>query len=253
MVRVGLRQFSTLVALFGLLGACGGNALPPATPRAEVTLPAARRQGPLSLEQALAERRSVRSFSPRPLSWEEISQLLWAAQGESDPRGFRTAPSAGALYPLELYVVLAEGYYHYLPAGHRLELLGTADLRPALWAAGLHQPPLRQPPAIFVFTAVVARSAGKYGSRAERYATLEAGHAAQNLLLQATALRLGAVPIGAFEDQQVREALGLPSSYTPLYLIPVGEPTPPEPADSGAGPAPPGPVKTREPGVPAPL
>ncbi|MGC8875330.1 MAG: SagB/ThcOx family dehydrogenase, partial [Chloroflexia bacterium] len=155
----------------------------------------------------------------------EIAQLLWAAQGITDPRGFRTAPSAGALYPLELYLALPEGWYHYRPEGHLLELLGEEDLRPLLWEAGLRQGALREAPAIFVVVAVPARTEAKYGARALRYVQLEAGHAAQNLLLQATALGLGAVPIGAFDDAAVRRALRLPPDTLPLYLIPVGEPS----------------------------
>jgi len=193
-------------------------------PPGEIPLPPARTQGEVSLEQTLAARRSVRSYTARPLTQEEISQLLWAAQGITDPRGYRTAPSAGALYPLEVYLVLPGGSYHYLPQGHCLEPLGSEDVREGLWAAGLRQGPLLEAPAVFVIAGVIARTKGKYGERAERYVCLEAGHAAQNLLLQATALGLGAVPIGAFEDGAVREVLDLPSSHTPLYLIPVGEP-----------------------------
>jgi len=176
----------------------------------------------MSLEEALAQRRSVREYAARPLSWAELAQLLWATQGQTDPRGLRAAPSAGALYPLELYVVLPDGWYRYRPAEHRLEQWGRDDRREALWTAGLRQDSLRQAPAVFVLTAVVERTQAKYGARAERYVYLEAGHAAQNLLLQATALGLGAVPIGAFYDDQVRAALGLPADQTPLYLIPVG-------------------------------
>lgn len=211
------------VLLCALLLGCGAQA--PVRPvREVVSLPTPRTVGPMSLEEALARRRSVRSYAPRPLSWEEVSQLLWAAQGITDPRGFRTAPSAGALYPLELYLALPEGWYHYRPEGHLLEQLGEEDIRPLLWEAGLRQGALQEAPAVFVVVAVPARTEAKYGTRALRYVQLEAGHAAQNLLLQATALGLGAVPIGAFDDVAVRRALQLPSDTLPLYLIPVGEP-----------------------------
>jgi SagB-type dehydrogenase family enzyme len=184
-------------------------------------------EGETSLEETLSQRRSVRSFQPRSLTLDEISQLLWALQGITDPRGFRTAPSAGALYPLEVYLVLPEGWHHYQPQEHRLERMGDEDLRQALWAAGIRQESLRDAPAVFVITAVIDRTRARYGERAERYVHMEAGHAAQNLLLQATALGLGAVTIGAFDDAEVSEALHLPGDRTPLYLIPIGEPRTP--------------------------
>jgi SagB-type dehydrogenase family enzyme len=178
----------------------------------------------MSLEEAIARRRSVREFGIEPLSWEEISQLLWSAQGVTDPRGLRAAPSAGALYPLEVYLALPEGAYHYLPQKQALKLVTESDLRADLWEAGLRQDALRQAPAVFVITAVYERTEAKYGDRAGRYVQMEAGHAAQNLLLQAVALDLGAVSIGAFYDERVADALGLPPDHRPLYLIPVGHP-----------------------------
>jgi SagB-type dehydrogenase family enzyme len=188
-------------------------------------LPEPRLKGTLSLEEALAGRRSLREYADAPLTLEEIGQLLWAAQGITDPAGYRTAPSAGALYPLEVYVVIPEGVYHYAPAGHRLQRCLQGDLRPALFAAALRQEAVLEAPAVFVIAAEYERTAAKYGrERTPRYVHLEAGHAAQNLLLQAEALGLGAVPIGAFIDEQVKEALALPKSFQPLYLIPVGRP-----------------------------
>jgi len=178
----------------------------------------------MPLEEAIANRRSVREFTEEALSLAEISQLLWAAQGITDPRGLRAAPSAGALYPLELYVTVAEGAYHYVPEGHTLQVVSEEDLRRDLWEAGLRQGALQEAPAIFVVTAVYERTQAKYGERAERYVKLEAGHAAQNILLQAVALQLGAVPIGAFYDDQVQAALGLPLDHQALYLIPAGHP-----------------------------
>lgn len=218
----------TLVAICVLLlaGCTAAPAPAPAQPEAEevITLPAPRQQGPLSLEEALARRRSVREYGPRPLTWEEIGQLLWAAQGITSPQGFRTAPSAGALYPLEVYVVLPEGVYHYLPQAHQLRRTAAGDRRAALGDAAVRQRPVYEAPAVFVIAGVYQRTAAKYGQRAERYVHLEAGHAAQNLLLQAVALDLGAVTIGAFYDDQVRAVLGLSADETPLYLIPVGAP-----------------------------
>lgn len=195
------------------------------TPAATLALPAPRAAGPLSLEEALSGRRSVREFAPDPLTREQVSQLLWAAQGVTDPAGLRTAPSAGALYPLEVYAVLPEGTYHYSPAGHSLTLVTAGDRRTALWQAALRQEAVRQAPAVFLIAAVYERTEHKYGrERTPRYVHLEAGHAAQNLLLQAVALGLGGVPIGAFDDEGVQSALPLPADQRPLYLIPVGRP-----------------------------
>lgn len=188
-------------------------------------LPTPAREGQLSLEGALERRRSIRDFSDEPLTDAELSQLLWAAQGVTDPRGYRTAPSAGALYPLEVYVATADGFYHYAPGPHDLTQLTDRDLRPALHEAALFQDAIIEAPAVFVMAAVYERTAKKYGAeRSPRYVHLEAGHAAQNLLLQAVALDLGSVPIGAFHDSQVQEVLSLPADHQPLYLIPVGHP-----------------------------
>ena len=190
----------------------------------QIALPSAHTTGGLSLVEAIAMRRSVRDFADQQLSNGEIAQLLWATQGETDPRGFRAAPSAGALYPLEIYLVTREGLFHYEPGGHSLTRLREDDLRDALWRVGLHQDSLRQAAAVVVMTAVIERTAVRYGERAERYVLLEAGHAAQNLLLQAVALDLAAVPIGAFDDQGVQAALSLPQDHAPIYLIPIGHP-----------------------------
>jgi len=196
----------------------------PAPVSGEMALPPPSLMGEKSVEEVIANRRSVREFADQALSWSDISQLLWSAQGMTDPGGLRTAPSAGALYPLEIYVALPDGAYHYLPHGHAVESVSMSDLRGDLWQAGLRQDALRQAFAIFVIAAVYERTEAKYGERAERYVHLEAGHAAQNLLLQAVGLQLGAVPIGAFSDDQVQDVLGLPADHRPLYLIPVGHP-----------------------------
>jgi SagB-type dehydrogenase family enzyme len=191
---------------------------------AVIDLPTPRQDGTLSLEEAILQRRSVRAFTDQTLTTERLGQLLWAAQGITDPRGFRTAPSAGALYPLELYVVSAEGLYRYRPQGHQLLQLTGEDLRSTVWQHGLQQGALRDAPTVFLVAAVYQRTANKYGERATRYVHMEAGHAAQNLLLQAVALGLGGVPIGAFHDDQLGEALSLPADHAPLYLLPVGYP-----------------------------
>lgn len=221
-------SFLTLVAIAIAVFACDeGRASPtfPAATSFSTALPSPAVTGDQSLEQALARRRSVREFTDQPLTTTDLGQLLWAAQGITNERGLRTAPSAGALYPLELYVTTAEGVFHYIPSEHRLLVVSQTDARTRLCQAALRQEAVRRAPAVFIVTAVYARTAAKYGQeRTPRYVHLEAGHAAQNLLLQATALGLGAVPIGAFHDDQVQEALGLPADQEPLYLIPVGHP-----------------------------
>ena len=190
-----------------------------------VQLPKPQTSGTMSLEQVIAQRRSVREFQPEPLSAEQIAQLCWAAQGITDrARGFRAAPSAGALYPLELYLVTKDGLYHYLPQQHALEQLGAKDLRSELARAALEQAWVGDAPLTMVITAVMRRTAAKYGQRAERYCYIETGHAAQNVLLQAVALGLGAVPVGAYDDARVHRALGLPNDRQALYLIPIGKP-----------------------------
>jgi SagB-type dehydrogenase family enzyme len=177
-----------------------------------------------TLEDVLSTRRSVRQFGARTPSEDEILRLCWAAQGITHPEGYRTAPSAGALYPLELSVATPAGVFAYDPPHHRLIRRTADDLRPAMQWAALDQETIGESPAVFVIAAVPARTTGKYGSRGERYVQLEAGHAAQNLLLEATALGFGAVPIGAFDDARLREVLDLPGTHDLLYLIPVGEP-----------------------------
>lgn len=177
-------------------------------------LPAALQEGGPALATVLATRRSGRTFGARELDDRELSQLLWAGQGRSD--GHRTAPSAGALYPLSLHVLDQHAVWRYLPAEHALVREKSGDRRRLLPSYGA--------PILIAITAELAITARKYGQRAERYATLEAGHVAQNLLLTATALRLHAVPIGAFDDAAMRRALELAEHDTPLYLIAVGPP-----------------------------
>lgn len=191
-------------------------------------LPAPRQTSRIPLEEALLRRRSVRAFAPTPLGDLEHAQLLWAAQGITDhAQGYRAAPSAGALYPLEIYLATHAGLFRYQPTPHALEAITSRDLRATLCEAALGQEMVRDAPSVFVLVGVQARTARKYGeARAERYVQLEAGHAAQNLLLQAVALDLAAVPVGAFDDDDVRRGLGLPASHQPLYLIPVGHPVP---------------------------
>lgn len=197
--------------------------------RKTVSLPEPRDSGDFSLESALANRRSRRAFLDRPLELEAVSQLLWAAQGITEPgRGFRTAPSAGATYPLETWLVagkvtgLEPGFYRYNPSENALELHKPGDLREELAAAALGQRSARAAPAVIVLSAVYERTAARYGERAERYVHMEAGHAGQNIYLQAEVLGLGTVAIGAFRDAEVESLL--PLEGRPLYLYPVGHP-----------------------------
>lgn len=220
-----------LLSLFVGIAACSepGDEPTPGEPtpsvireREIVELPTPDTKGDVSLEETLARRRSVREFTGEQLTIEELSQLLWAAQGITADWGGRTAPSAGALYPLEVYLVTADGLFHYLPDGHRAERLSETDLRAPLADAAFGQTAVSAAPAVFVITGVYARSAAKYGDRAERYVQLEAGHVCQNLLLQAVTLGLAGVPMGAFSDVGVQQVLGLPRNHVPLYLVPLG-------------------------------
>ena len=193
-----------------------------------VSLPEPQLDGEVSLEQSLLERRSTRSYTSDPLALEEVSQLLWAAQGITNAAGHRTAPSAGGLYPLELYLVvgnvenLEPGVYNYLPEKHELVLLAEGDIRIDLARAALSQTSVKDGAISIVVTAIYERTTGKYGERGIMYVHIEVGHAAQNLCLQATAMGLGLVTVGAFHDEQVVEVLDLPDDEKPIYIIPVG-------------------------------
>jgi SagB-type dehydrogenase family enzyme len=184
----------------------------------------------MSVEEALSLRRSQRSYRPEPLSVDEVAQLLWAAQGITDPRGYRTAPSAGALYPLELYLVcgwvngLEPAIYRYAPHDHALSLVAPGDVRDALANAALGQSMVRDAAIDLVFTAVYERTTGRYGARGHQYVHMEVGHAGQNVHLQAVALGLGTVVVGAFHDATVHRLLQLPKDETPLYIMPVSRP-----------------------------
>ncbi len=206
-----------------------GQTSPLLEPGTLVALPGAAQSGGMSVEQALRERRSVRSYGRDPLSMREIAQLLWAAQGVSEPRqGFRTAPSAGATFPLEVDLLvtgipeLPAGVYRYRPREHSLELRVPGDRRRTLEAAALGQSSIGNAPVVMVISGVTPRTARRYGARAERYVHMEAGHAAQNVYLQGTALGIGTVVIGAFRDDGVAAALSLERSEEPLYIMPLG-------------------------------
>lgn len=193
-----------------------------------VILPTPGRTGLLSVEEALQLRRSVREFAHGPLDLADVSQILWSAQGVTQAAGFRTAPSAGALYPLEIYLVagnvagLPAGVYHYEPAKHEMIAVKTGDVRTDLASAAFGQGWVRGAPAVLAIAAVYQRTAGKYGKRALRYVHIEVGHAAQNVYLQATARGLATVLVGAFNDDMVQGVLRLPADHAPLALMPFG-------------------------------
>ena len=191
----------------------------------EIVLPSPELKSNISLEEALSKRRSVRNFSSKELSLDQISQILWAAQGITQKSsGYRTAPSAGALYPLEIFLLKSDGLFHYVPDGHKIIKLSSDDLRPELLSGVLFQKFVTEAPVSIVITAVYERTTVKYGERGIRYAHLEAGHACQNILLQATSLGLGAVPVGAFDDSYLQDVMNIPENYIPLYIIPIGYP-----------------------------
>ena len=188
-----------------------------------IELPRPKLRGTLTLEEVLTKRRSNRHYRDEPVEEAQLSQLLWAGQGIRDASGARTAPSAGQRYPLEIYLLTGEGTYHYIPHGHSLEQLGSEDLREALFEVARNQEPIRDAPISVVIAAEYARAEHEYGeARAVRFAHMEAGHVAQNILLQAYAIGLSGVGFGAFEDEKVSEVLSLPEEHAPLYIIPVG-------------------------------
>jgi SagB-type dehydrogenase family enzyme len=186
-------------------------------------LPEPKAKGSISLEETIMKRRSKRSFTSQDLTWEQISQLLWAAQGITEKRkGFRAAPSAGALFPLEIYLVTKEGIFHYNPEQHEVEQTSVGDLRPRLCHAALNQEWIEEAPFSIIISAVYQRTESVYGQRGARYVHIEIGHVAQNIHLQAVALGLDSAPLGAFQDKEVQRCLSLPQDQQPLYIIPVG-------------------------------
>lgn len=194
-------------------------------------LPQAKTQGTVTVEQAIDQRRTIRSYMPQRLSLDQLAQLLWAAQGVTGSQGIkRTAPSAGALYPMDVYVVAGQdcvaqidaGVYHYEPHRHRLSRLSKKDLRDGVARAALSQMWMARAPVNLVIAAAYNRVGVKYGERGVRYAMIEAGHIGQNLFLQAEALGLKAGIVGAFHDMELQQTLNLPRAHEPLLIMPVG-------------------------------
>jgi len=195
-----------------------------------ITLAKPAPKGSMSVEEAIARRRSVREFTTAPLTAEHLSQLLWAAQGITHPSGLRAAPSAGATYPLEVYAVIGNvrgipsGVYRYDPVRHALVAHCEGDQRARLAVACLSQEWVREAPASIVVTAVYERTTKRYGKRGIQYVHIEVGHVAQNVYLQATALGLGTVIVGAFQDNAVAACLSLLPEEIPLAVLPIGHP-----------------------------
>lgn len=195
-------------------------------------LPTPETRGALSVEEAIQGRRSERSFRGIALTQAQLSQLVWSAQGITDParvrRILRAAPSAGAQYPLDVYVVvggvegLKAGVYHYSPHEHSLRLVLEGDVRRPLAGACLGQMFIAAAPVSFVISAEYRRITDRYGDRGVRYTHMEVGHVGQNLHLQAESLGLGTVVVGAFRDAEVARLLRLPRGHEPLYVMPVG-------------------------------
>ncbi len=199
--------------------------------RADVTLPAPSLTGRKSVEEAIKARRTVRSFKSKALNMAQLSQLLWSAYGITGDNGlYKSVPSAGALYPLDIWVAagkngvdgLPPGVYHYIPKGHTLAEIKSGEVRDRLATAALMQSWIAEAPIVLVVTGEYARCSRKYGERGVRYTHIEAGHAGQNIFLQAGGLGLGAGIVGAFRESLVQEALGISRTYDPILIMPVG-------------------------------
>jgi SagB-type dehydrogenase family enzyme len=188
-----------------------------------ITLDKPDTKGTMTLEQAIATRRSRRHFLSESLSLTQIGQLCWSAQGFTSGRGYRATPSAGATYPLELFMVSDDGLFYYLSVKHQLERLRDEDMRSRLASAAWGQEFIEDAPITLVFTAEFSRTTQRYGQRGIRYVYMEAGHAAENIHLQAEALGLGSVAVGAFDDDSVSKVLSLPEQFAPVYMVVVGK------------------------------
>ncbi|MFW9970828.1 MAG: SagB/ThcOx family dehydrogenase [Candidatus Odinarchaeota archaeon] len=186
-----------------------------------ITLPKPELKGEKSIEECIYERESIRNFEDKPIEIDKISQILWATQGRKGDK--RTVPSAGATYPLEIYVILKDkGFFNYNVKKHTLEIVYKEDLSYKLAKASLDQYFITEAYMNIIICAEFSRTTWRYGQRGQRYVLIEVGHCAQNIHLEAVALGLGSVPIGAFEDDNVKRVLKLPKNIEPLYIIPIG-------------------------------
>ena len=200
---------------------------------AEISLSYPSYKGTMTVEEALRARRTRRSFKPRPLTFKQLSQLLWAAYGvTAKDHGYylKTAPSAGALYPLDIYIVVGKagveglepGAYHFRPENHSIMAVKKGDLRTAVAQSALHQMWMAKAPLMLVITGEYSRSTGKYGRRGVTYTHIEVGHVGQNIFLQAEAIGLKAGIVGAFNNEHLIKTIGLPAAHDPLLIMPVG-------------------------------
>jgi SagB-type dehydrogenase family enzyme len=209
--------------------------------KTEIKLPPPQLNGKVSLEETIAKRRSVRRYRAEPLALSQLSQILWSAQGITGSRMFRAAPSAGATYPLEIFVVVGDqciiasevkqaseelqaGIYHYQVDSHALSLHKSGELRLDLARAALDEEFIMEAPVDIVICAIYYRTSHRYGRRGERYVHMEVGHVGENIHLQAMALGLATVEVGAFHDEEVRKVLGVEEQMKPLYIMPLGKP-----------------------------
>ncbi len=194
----------------------------------KIKLPTPTTESSTSLEQAIENRRSVRNYKDDNVTLQELSQILWAGQGITSEEGLRAAPSAGATYPLEIYITvrkvegLSSGVYKFVPEEHAVIKTSDEDVSVKLWEAALNQESVKQASFNIIFTAIYERTATRYGDRAERYVHMEVGHAAQNIYLQAESLGLGTVAIGAFADEEVSDIINPEKNEKPIYIMPVG-------------------------------
>jgi len=182
-------------------------------------------EGDMSLEEALAKRRSVRQFSSEPIKRSQISQLAWAGQGITEPqRGLRTAPSAGATYPIELLFATPEGLFVYRPTDHSLMQIGNQDIRNGLAAAASMAESVAGAGCDIIVAGSIRKLTDQYKDNARKFMYMEAGHIAQNIQLQAVCLGLGSVTVGGFDTKEVRKVSNLTRTLEPLYIICVGYP-----------------------------
>lgn len=236
-----MRKYAPIIAGLAVVAALAiitanspeSNELGEETMKEAIELPEPGTESEVSLERTIANRRSRRVFTDETLSLNDVGQILWAAQGITEhDRNFRASPSAGATFPLEVFIAIGEnsieglepGVYQYKTSGHSLSQVSTKDVRNDLAAAALGQGFVADAPVVYIVTADYARTAGRYGAqRGERYVHMEVGHVGGNIYLQCEALDLGTVAVGAFSDEEVGEVLDLPANLDALYIMPVGK------------------------------
>ncbi len=194
-----------------------------------IKLPETQKEGQMSIEEAIESRRSIRNYLDKPVDLDKLGQVLWSAQGITDDGGYRSAPSAGATYPLTVYITVREetddllsGVYKYKPDSHSIKRISDEDISEKLSQVALNQTFIAEAPINLILTAVYERTTERYGKRGERYVHIEVGHVAQNIYLQSESLGLGTVAVGAFDDDKVHDLLQLSQDEVPVYIMPVG-------------------------------